>query len=66
MKHALILGAIGTVLALAGLLATWNTGLGPRWYPVALVVLSIPQCWAGAKLYVAQVTSRGAVGERAA
>ena len=51
MKHALILGAVGTVLGLVGLAATWNAGLGPKWYPVALVVLAIPQCWAGGRIY---------------
>jgi peptidoglycan/LPS O-acetylase OafA/YrhL len=51
MKHAMILGGVGVVLGLIGLTATWNQGLGPRWYPVALVVLAVPQCWAGGKLY---------------
>lgn len=54
MKHVLILGAVGTVLGLVAVVATWNTGLGPRWYPIALAVLAIPQCWAGGKLYVMQ------------
>ena len=58
MKHALILGVVGTVLGLIGLAVTWNLGLGPRWYPIALAVLAIPQCWAGGKLY----TSRGEPG----
>ena len=39
------------VLGMVGLVATWNAGLGPRWYPIALVVLAIPQCWAGGKIY---------------
>jgi Na+/melibiose symporter-like transporter len=51
MKHALILGLVGTVLGLVGIVATWNRGLGPRWYPIALAVLAIPQCWVGGKLY---------------
>jgi uncharacterized membrane protein len=53
MKHALILGLAGTILALVGVVATWNLGLGPRWYPIALVVLAVPQSWAGGRLYVA-------------
>ena len=52
MKHALILGLVGTVLGLVGVVATWNRGLGPRWYPIALAVLAIPQCWVGGRLYV--------------
>jgi hypothetical protein len=51
MKHALILGCVGTVLGLVGIVATWNMGLGPRWYAIALAVLAIPQCWLGGKIY---------------
>src|SRR5262245_10874227 len=51
MKHALILGVVGTLLGIAGVVATWNAGLGPRWYAIALAVLAIPQCWIGGKLY---------------
>ena len=54
LKHALILGLVGTILALVGVAATWNLGLGPRWYPIALVVLAVPQSWAGGRLYAAQ------------
>ena len=62
LKHALILGAVGTVLALIGLLATWNKGpeFGPKWYPIALVLLAIPQCWLGGKLRVMQLHSPAA------
>ena len=52
LRHALILGVVGVVLALVGAIATWNLGLGPRWYPLSLVVLAVPQCWAGGLLYV--------------
>jgi hypothetical protein len=47
MKHALILGVVGTLLGLLGVVATWGKGLGPAWYPIALAVLAIPQCWVG-------------------
>ncbi len=50
-RHALWLGYAGTVLGLIGVATTWNKGLGPRWYPIALAVLALPQCWAGGKLY---------------
>src|SRR3954467_10325208 len=43
MKHVVILGIVGTLLGVIGVAATWNRGLGPRWYPVALAVLAIPQ-----------------------
>lgn len=57
MKHAMILGAVGTVLGCVGIVATWNLGLGPRWYPIAIAALAFPQCWLGGKIFEAQ-TSR--------
>jgi hypothetical protein len=53
MTHAMRLGYVGVVLGLIGLVATWNAGMGPRWYPIALVGLAIPQCWAGGRIYEA-------------
>jgi hypothetical protein len=52
MSHALILGVIGLLAAIAGTVATWNKGpeFGPKWYPLALVVLAIPCVWFGGKL----------------
>lgn len=52
MKHALVLGSIGVVPALGGLIATIVKGpeLGPLWYPLLLVVTSLPACWLGAAL----------------
>jgi hypothetical protein len=58
MKHAMVLGAIGTLLGLAGVVATWNLDLGPRWYPVSIAVLAMPECWAGAKIQQRQSTPR--------
>ena len=52
MKHAMALGYLGLVIGLIGVAATWNLGLGPHWYPIAIAVLSIPQCWLGGKLAV--------------
>ena len=52
MAHVWALGIIGLVAALAGTVATWNAGpeLGPKWYPLALVVLALPSVWTGGKL----------------
>ena len=58
MKHAMILGVVGTVLGFVGVVATWNLGLGPRWYPILLAVLAIPQCWAGGRIYQMQSGKR--------
>jgi len=51
MKHAMILGVVGVVLGTAGVVFTWNLGLGPHWYPIALALLAIPQCWIGGWIY---------------
>jgi hypothetical protein len=52
MAHALALGAVGLVLSVVGAVVTWNKGpaFGPHWYPVALIVLAMPQCWLGGRL----------------
>jgi drug/metabolite transporter (DMT)-like permease len=62
MMHALILGAIGVAACIAGVVVAWNrvAEFGPRWYPVALVVLAMPQSWLGAKLRVWQLQARPA------
>ena len=62
MKHAMILGVVGTLLGIAGIAATWNKGLGPGWYPIALAVLAIPQCWTGGRLYEMLASSRARGG----
>ena len=58
MKLALGLGVVGTALGLAGAGAAWNANLGPRWYPVSLAVLALPQCWLGGWLRVRQGRAR--------
>ena len=60
MRHALILGGIGVVLTAAGTAATWNKGpeFGPRWYPLALIILALPLAWLGRKIRLAQLSAR--------
>jgi hypothetical protein len=57
MRHALVAGAIGLVVSIVGAAVTWNKGpaFGPHWYPLALIVLAMPQSWAGGKLRVMQL-----------
>lgn len=50
MRHALILGGIGVLLSLAGTVAALTMDLGPIWYPVALVVVTLPAAWLGGRL----------------
>ena len=57
MLHALVLGAIGLAVSIVGTVVTWNRGpaFGPHWYPLALIVLALPQAWAGGKLRLLQL-----------
>lgn len=55
VQHALWLGYVGTVLGLIGVIAEGNVGMGPRWYPISLAVLAIPQCWLGGKIAETQL-----------
>lgn len=50
MRHVLVLGLVGSVAAGLGLIATWNAGLSPRWYPVLLLVTAMPSVWVGGRL----------------
>ena len=51
MKHALILGAVGFILSLAGAIVAITNNLGPAWYPIALVLTALPCAWLGGALY---------------
>jgi len=52
MMHALVLGILGLAASIVGVVATWDKGpeFGPKWYPLALVALGMPQSWLGGKL----------------
>ena len=47
MRYVIVLGVIGSIAAAIGLVATWNAGLGPGWYPILLLVTGLPCVWAG-------------------
>jgi hypothetical protein len=49
MRHAIILGSIGTVVGLAATAATWSKGpeFGPKWYALAIAAIALPCSWAG-------------------
>lgn len=48
MRHATILGVIGTVVAGLGAVVGIVQDLGPAWYPIALAASSLPTAWLGA------------------
>jgi hypothetical protein len=60
MQHALVGGFVGFVVSIVGAAVTWNKGpaFGPHWYPLALIVLAVPQAWAGGRLRVMQLRAR--------
>lgn len=49
LRHALVLAGIGTVAATAGAAAMWE--YGPAWYSLAIILISFPCAWAGARLH---------------
>ena len=53
MRHAMILGVIGLALSTLGVVATASMNLGPRWYPIALAITTLPCAWLGGLLYQA-------------
>lgn len=50
LRHALVLGGIGTLLSSAGAVAMWD--FGPHWYSVGLALTALPCSWLGAVLYL--------------
>jgi hypothetical protein len=50
MRYVMILGIIGIALSTLGAIVTIPMGLGPAWYPIALIILSLPCVWLGGKL----------------
>ena len=52
MFHAMVLGFLGFIVSIIGAVATWSRVdvFGPRWYPLALVILVLPTAWIGGKI----------------
>jgi len=55
MGHVLVGGVVGVVLNIVAVVLTWNSGLGPHWYPLALLVLTMSTAWLGGKLRLMQL-----------
>jgi len=52
MRHAMILGAIGVPLsAIGAIVAITMVDVGPAWYPIALVLTTLPCAWLGGALH---------------
>ena len=50
MKHVMILIIIGTIMGTLGAVANWDISVGQEWYPILLVILSIPAVWWGGRM----------------
>jgi hypothetical protein len=50
MLHSWVLGALGTLAAIAGVFVAVSMKLPGMWYPVALVIVTLPCVWVGGKL----------------
>lgn len=51
LQHAIILGGVGIVAGTMGAIMTWDF-TPHHWYPIALVVESIPCTWLGGKIRI--------------
>jgi hypothetical protein len=56
LVHALVLGGIGVVLSIVGAIAFGK--YGPAWYSLAIIAISLPCAWAGARLRQRQLLAR--------
>ncbi|PYS89852.1 MAG: hypothetical protein DMF62_06260 [Acidobacteria bacterium] len=50
MKHAVILGFIGVFLSTVGAVIGIQMNLSDTWYPIALILVSLPCAWIGGRL----------------
>ncbi len=48
--HAIILGIIGVVVTILGSIANWDKSAA--WYPIALILITLPCAWLGGRLFV--------------
>jgi hypothetical protein len=54
-QHAMILGVVCVALTILGLIVMWD--IPPRWYPISLMVLTLPAAWLGGKMAIATRTN---------
>ena len=52
LGHAITLGVIGVVVTVLGSIAAWGKSAGYEWYPIALIIITLPCCYLGGKLRV--------------
>jgi hypothetical protein len=50
LRHAIILGVIGVVVSILGTIVNWDKSAA--WYPIALILVTLPCSWIGGRLKV--------------
>jgi len=50
VKHSVILGIIGVVVTLLGSIANWDKSAA--WYPILLIIVTLPSTWLGGKAFM--------------
>jgi amino acid transporter len=63
MGHALLAGALGTLVCILAAFVTWSSTIGQHWYSVALLLTAIPTAWIGAKLRLMQLRTDATAGQ---
>lgn len=51
MRHVFVVATIGLLFSIAGVVVAFRVDLGPRWYPIALAITSLPSVWLGGVLH---------------
>jgi hypothetical protein len=54
MKHSIIGGVIGLVIAMLGAIAMWDKP--PHWYPIVLIITTLPCAWLGGIIFTRYYT----------
>ena len=55
MKHVMVIGVIGTILAILGSIAMWDKAVA--WYNISILLIALPSAWLGGKIYLSKTTS---------
>lgn len=52
MRHAMIIGVVGTILGIIGSIIMWDQAVA--WYNISIILISIPSAWIGATISMIQ------------
>lgn len=63
MRHALAIGALGTLGSIAGAMAAKD--LGPAWYAWSIVATALPSAWLGGRLFELRLGKAGRIEQNA-